>query len=975
MKKKRYFPVFLTLLLSWLWADNAFSQAPSTQGTNFFITYMKNGYQGCNGTAINEHLKAIISATDACSVTISNPNTGWTNPPINVPQNGLVEVEIPYNQAYNVVSESIQSKGLLVSATDTISLVISNEATNSFDASFVLPTPVLADEYIVQNFVPTTYNPSGSCSGATRSCFVIIATENNTIIDITPTRITEGGKPANVTFNITLNRGETYFVYSQQSGTNGDLSGSRIKARDCKKIQVFNGNILTTIPGTESNGYDHIFEQAMPIAYWGKKFILTSSLNRQGGDFVRITALENGTQIFRDGALLNTINANATYEFLLTANPGVAYIETSNPCAVNLYNTTSYFDNSSLGDPSMLWISPVEQQIKDIVFSTFQANDGSISMNAVNVVCLTASVSSMQLDGNNIAAQFQPVLGNSDYSYARIIIQQGTHRLRNTTGFVGHVYGFGSAKGYAYSIGSSMINLNRGIYIDGIAATEYGSEHSFCQYDTIHFSADYPTDSSSVIWDMGDGSRFVQDSVSYSYNTAGTFQVMNIISLHEYNCLGNLYDTLFFNINIEPYIDTVLYDTICYGGNYNRWGFQKDSVISDWQATDSATNIIRCGSATLYLKVMPINHHFTVNGVVYLEDTVILCNGDIGYLGTDYNQSHTFYYWNTGVANPEIMIVAEGAYTLTILDSIRSCRHDDTIYVISTPYPVADFDTYPVEGCTPFFVQMHNFTDLDNDVHPYEVTISYTWEVYDEWGQLLFISNEIEPKFEFTQQGNYTIILIATTNMGCTDTLIRHNFIHVIQQPHVEFIAIPETQLLSDDGIYFHNFTDINDLTSPGTTWYWDFGDGTTDSTNFSPTHSYEDWGDYVVTLYIENRFGCSDKISHLVSIEADLKFPNIITPNGDGLNDVFAIENLNTTINPDDPARFRTNRLSIFNRWGRKVYDAENYDTFVKNGDITVGKKAFSGENCPDGTYYYTFDYRGKLRTVNLNGTLIIVR
>ena len=269
MKNKYHLPAFLPLLFLWLWAGNVFPQTPSTQGTDFFITYMKNGYRGCYAANVDK-IKAIISALDACQVTISNPNTTWTTT-VNVPQNGFVEVEIPYIQAYNENSEVIQNTGLLVSATDTISLAISNGAGNSFDASFVLPTQVLADEYIVQNYMPSIN--FHTCTNTNRSCFVIVATEDNTIVDITPTKITQSGRPANVMFNITLNRGQTYFVYSQQSVENGDLSGSRIKARDCKKIQVFNGNIYLTIPNAQSDGYEAIFEQAMPIAYWGKKFV------------------------------------------------------------------------------------------------------------------------------------------------------------------------------------------------------------------------------------------------------------------------------------------------------------------------------------------------------------------------------------------------------------------------------------------------------------------------------------------------------------------------------------------------------------------------------------------------------------------------------------------------------------------------------------------------------------------------------
>jgi len=415
-------------------------------------------------------------------------------------------------------------------------------------------------------------------------------------------------------------------------------------------------------------------------------------------------------------------------------------------------------------------------------------------------------------------------------------------------------------------------------------------------------------------------------------------------------------------------LDTVV---ICHGESYTQGGntyTESGDYMIVFQAVTGCDSIV-------YL-------HLEVHDAAYftLQDTLTLCNGDIGYLRTDYDLPNTFYFWNNGVTEPEIRVVAEGVYTLTILtwinDSTRLCRHDDTVYVFSTPYPIADFDAYPVEGCTPFTVQMHNFTDFDNHVHPYDdVIINYEWQVYDETGRLHFISNEIEPEFEFSMQGNYTVYLIATTGMGCTDTLIRPDFIRTTLQPHVEFMAIPETQYLSDSGFFFMNFMDTALLALPTTIWYWDFGDGNIDSTNFSPTHYYEEWGDYVVTFFVSNGLGCNDQIAHQVSVEADLKFPNIITPNGDGLNDVFAIENLNNSINPDDPEKFRTNKLSIFNRWGRKVFEAENYDTFMKNGDISVGQKAFSGDNCPDGTYYYTFYYKGKLKTLHLNGSLMIVR
>ncbi|QKX03820.1 Ig-like domain-containing protein [Aquimarina sp. TRL1] len=73
-------------------------------------------------------------------------------------------------------------------------------------------------------------------------------------------------------------------------------------------------------------------------------------------------------------------------------------------------------------------------------------------------------------------------------------------------------------------------------------------------------------------------------------------------------------------------------------------------------------------------------------------------------------------------------------------------------------------------------------------------------------------------------------------------------------------------------------------------------------------------------------------------------------SPNGDGINDVFVIRGLENI----------TNTVTIYNRWGVKVYEAESYGkdgAFFRgqsNGRVTVQK----GDNLPVGTYYYVIEY-----------------
>ncbi len=75
--------------------------------------------------------------------------------------------------------------------------------------------------------------------------------------------------------------------------------------------------------------------------------------------------------------------------------------------------------------------------------------------------------------------------------------------------------------------------------------------------------------------------------------------------------------------------------------------------------------------------------------------------------------------------------------------------------------------------------------------------------------------------------------------------------------------------------------------------------------------------------------------------IEKDLNLSNIFSPNGDGINDYFSFE-------------FPFEAISIFNRWGLKVFETTDSDNYW-NGKTT------SGENASDGTYYYVIKIKGK--------------
>lgn len=84
--------------------------------------------------------------------------------------------------------------------------------------------------------------------------------------------------------------------------------------------------------------------------------------------------------------------------------------------------------------------------------------------------------------------------------------------------------------------------------------------------------------------------------------------------------------------------------------------------------------------------------------------------------------------------------------------------------------------------------------------------------------------------------------------------------------------------------------------------------------------------------------------IGSIISGSRDINVHDIITPNGDGQNDVFVIEGIQNSPN---------NELIIYNRWGVEVFRQKNYDNSFSGqskGRGTVNES----EQLPVGTYYY---------------------
>jgi len=114
------------------------------------------------------------------------------------------------------------------------------------------------------------------------------------------------------------------------------------------------------------------------------------------------------------------------------------------------------------------------------------------------------------------------------------------------------------------------------------------------------------------------------------------------------------------------------------------------------------------------------------------------------------------------------------------------------------------------------------------------------------------------------------------------------------------------------------------------------------------------DYANKTVTTPVEvDGFG----VFTLASIKKDLINPGDVviydgvSPNGDGLNDYFIIDNIQN---------FPNNSVRIFNRWGLEVFKTTNYDSYgnVFNGYSDARATINEGSKLPTGTYYYILEY-----------------
>ena len=102
------------------------------------------------------------------------------------------------------------------------------------------------------------------------------------------------------------------------------------------------------------------------------------------------------------------------------------------------------------------------------------------------------------------------------------------------------------------------------------------------------------------------------------------------------------------------------------------------------------------------------------------------------------------------------------------------------------------------------------------------------------------------------------------------------------------------------------------------------------------------------LTIEVCDVFGeCTQQILEILVI-GDIEIYNGVSPNGDDQNDIFLIRYIDLL--PDT----QENKVTIYNRWGSKVFEVSNYD----NSSRVFRGLSDSGNELPSGTYFYKIEF-----------------
>lgn len=367
------------------------------------------------------------------------------------------------------------------------------------------------------------------------------------------------------------------------------------------------------------------------------------------------------------------------------------------------------------------------------------------------------------------------------------------------------------------------------------------------------------------------------------------------------NAIEDFYSCEEFEFSLGPDLNTCLGDSITLTAPANQLAYL-------WNTGATTNSIVVNQSGTYWVTVTSFTGTATDTIVVtnFAQQNILisgqneLCIGDSTTLTASPGFSN--YLWNNGAQTQDVF-VGEGNYQVTAVD-VNGCLSSDSISITELPSPVINFtgETIICLGETTTLTAGPGF-------------LSYIWSNDETQAQINVGS------------GSYQVTVVDSS--GCQAS----SEISVTTSSPIAAFVISDNPINGEGTIFNLQNTSISN-SSAIVAWNWNFGDGNLSNVE-NPTHSYEHVGQYEIQLIITNALGCVDTAYITVEVTGAIVIPNVVTPNGDGVNDVFLIQNLDKN---------KASKLVVLNRWGNVVFESENYQNdWIPNSLV-------------DGVYFYLF-------------------
>lgn len=310
-------------------------------------------------------------------------------------------------------------------------------------------------------------------------------------------------------------------------------------------------------------------------------------------------------------------------------------------------------------------------------------------------------------------------------------------------------------------------------------------------------------------------------------------------------------------------------------------------------------------------------------------------NGSIGI--TPFGGTPVITYSWTGSINStsqNLSNIVAGTYSLSMTD-INGCKKDTVVVLTSTLVVIA------IAGNDTTFCQNGSLLlDGSNSTGG----LAYNWiQLPGNTTIANTTTTTINPAV-----GTSTYVLVAT-NGSCIDRdtiRVNSNALPIVDAG--SFVNMPTYSTTTIGG---------SPTSSSAGTYTWTPNFGTLDNYN-SPNPTASNTVTMIYTVTVTDVNGCLGSDTVTVFIYPEVKIPSGFSPNADGKNDVWQIDNI---------FQFPDNVVEVYNRWGELL--------FMSKGYAVPFDGKYNGKNLPVGTYYYIIDLHHPSAPKAYTGPLTIFR